>query len=387
MTAAPVVSAPPGARTGVRRRAVFPVAVVLAVLLAAGVAALVASGTTNGDLDPASGARNGSRAVARILERQGVAVTRVTDPAVVTRGGAAVVVVHPELVAPADLRALRAGAQRVVLVEPDATVLDAFGVGVRPAGVEPARTVDPACSSPTAAGPARAGGTVYSAEREPMATVCYPDAAHSPRTGSLVELAGNLAVLGQADVLRNAYLDQDANAALALRLLGTGARLTWLVPDPLQAPDVGPSSLTEALPPAVRWVTLQLGVAVVLALVWRARRLGPLVREPLPVAVRSVETLQGRARLYRRARARGRAAATLRTAWLRRVAARLAVPPEAGPDAVAVRAAEVAGTDVDDVRRLLLGPPPADDRALVALADALDDLEHALATSTREAHR
>jgi hypothetical protein len=388
VTAVHDVGAPPAARAAGRRRAVFPAAVVLVVLIAAGVAALAASGTTNGDLDPASGAPNGSRALARILELQGVEVTRATDPSAVTRTSATVVVVHPELVAADDLRALRLGAPRVVLVEPDATVLDAFGLPeVRPAGVEPARTVDPGCSSRSAVGPARAGGTVYSAEQEPLASVCYPDAAHRPRTGSLVELGGDLAVLGQADVLRNAYLDQDANAALALRLLGTGGRLTWLVPDPLQGPDVGPASLGDALPPAVRWVALQLTVAVVLALLWRARRLGPLVREPLPVAVRSVETLQGRARLYRRARARGRAAATLRTAWLRRVAARLAVPPEAGPDAVAVRAAEVAGTDVGAVRRLLLGPPPGDDRALVALADALDDLEHALATSTREAHR
>jgi hypothetical protein len=116
----------------------------------------------------------------------------------------------------------------------------------------------------------------------------------------------------------------------------------------------------------------------VVALLWRARRLGPVVREPLPVAVRSAETLLGRARLYRRARAADRAAATLRTATLRRLAARLAVPPAAGPEAVAVRVAAATGQDPQQVRQVLLGPAPADERALVRLADDLDHLERAL---------
>jgi hypothetical protein len=371
----PAVSAPAPSR---RRRAVFPVAIALAVLVAAAVAAVASSGTSSGDLDPDSGAPGGSRAVARILTRQGVSVTRVADATQAAgrvRAGGALVVVHTELLSPEGLRSLRGSVTRLVLVEPDATALEAIGAtDVRADGVEAARTVPPECSSTAAVGPARAGGTVYVAEG-PDAVVCYPDREHRPRTGSLVELPDGTVLVGQADVLRNAYLDQDANAALALRLLGASADLVWLVPDPLRAGDAGPASLRDVAPPAVGWVVGWLAVVVVLALLWRARRLGPLVREPLPVVVRSAETLQGRARLYRRARATGRAAATLRTAAARRLAARLAVDPEAGPDAVAVRAAEAAGTDLDAVRALLLGPPPPDERGLVALADALDGLE------------
>jgi len=370
------VSARPGSR---RRRAVFPVAIALAVLVAAAVAAVVTSGTSGGDLDPDSGAPGGSRAVAQILARQGVRVTRVADATQAgrqARAGATLVVVHTELLSPEGLRSLRGSAARLVLVEPEATTLEAAGIpGVRADGVEAARTVPPECSSTAAVGPARAGGTVYAVTDGQDALVCYPDRAHRPHTGSLVELPDGTVLVGQADVLRNAYLDQDANAALALRLLGASADLVWLVPDPLRAGDAGPESLRDVAPPAAGWVVGWLAVVVVLALLWRARRLGPLVREPLPVVVRSAETLQGRARLYRRARATGRAAATLRTAAARRLAARLAVSPEAGPDAVAVRAAEAAGTDLDAVRALLLGPPPPDERGLVALADALDDLE------------
>ena len=213
--------------------------------------------------------------------------------------------------------------------------------------------------------------------------VCFRSTDDDATTaGSLVQLdgagnAGNatVVVLGQGDVLRNAYLADDANAALALRVLGHDSDLVWLVPDPARTADAGPQSLTDLLPPWFDWVVIDLVVAAVLALVWRGRRLGPVVREPLPVVVRAGETLQGRARLYRRARATDRAAATLRTAVLRRLARRLAVPPDAAPDAVAVRVAETTGRELGDVRRILLGGAPRDERELVRLADELDGVE------------
>ncbi len=65
--------------------------------------------------------------------------------------------------------------------------------------------------------------------------------------------------------------------------------------------------------PLAAWlVAIQLGVALLLAALWRARRLGPLVTERLPVVVRASETVEGHARLYRSRRARDRVAATLR---------------------------------------------------------------------------
>jgi hypothetical protein len=131
----------------------------------------------------------------------------------------------------------------------------------------------------------------------------------------------------------------------------------------------------------VPWVVVQLGIATAVALLWRARRLGAVVVEPLPVVVRSAETQEGRARLYRRIGARGRAAATLRTAALRRLAARLDVPAEATPTQVATLVAAVAGREEAAVQATLLGPAPHDDRSLVRLADDLDALEHAVRTS------
>ena len=133
-------------------------------------------------------------------------------------------------------------------------------------------------------------------------------------------------VIGRSAVLTNEELARQGNAALALRSLGVQRSLVWYLPDPLDAGTGGPT-LAELRPRWVAWLTWQLVLAAVLAMLWRARRLGRLVPEPLPVVVRAAETEEGRARLYRASRARGRAAATLRTATLRRLARRLAPPP------------------------------------------------------------
>ena len=386
-----VVAGPPS--TGERlRRLRFPLAVAAVVVAVAAIAALATAGTGGGDLDPASGAPGGARAVARILGGQGVAVRRVRDPREAAAEPGTVVLVHPELLSPSQLRLLGRGHRRLVLVQPDAVPLGVLAPSVRPVGEAPPEVLPPGCALPEAqAGPARAGGRLYSLTGGAAGYVCFP-AVDGERGGSLVALQGGqdgaaaeVVVLGQADVLTNAYLDEDANAALALRLLGTQPSLTWVVPDPLHAAPDGDASLAALLPPWVRWVAVQGALALLLALVWRARRLGPVVPEPLPVAVRSAETLLGRARLYRRARAADRAAATLRTAALRRLAGRLAVPPDAGPEAVAVRTAQLAGQDPGRVRDVLLGPPPADERALVRLADDLDALEHAVVAGQQRA--
>jgi hypothetical protein len=147
------------------------------------------------------------------------------------------------------------------------------------------------------------------------------------------------------------------------------------------AADAEPTT-SDLLPGWVPWAAVQLGVVALLAVAWRARRLGRLVPEPLPVVVRSAETAEGRAALYRSAAARDRAAAVLRAAALRRLGARLGLPATASADQVVTATARAAGRDPVAVRALLLGPAPPDEGALVALADDLDTLMH---DSTRKA--
>jgi hypothetical protein len=102
-------------------------------------------------------------------------------------------------------------------------------------------------------------------------------------------------------------------------------------------------------------------VAGVLAL-WRARRLGRVVEEPLPVVVRAAEAVEGRARLYRAAGARGTAAESLRAATRDRVVRRVGLPPGADRPAVVELLAERTGSEPTVLDALLYGDAPADDR-------------------------
>jgi hypothetical protein len=126
---------------------------------------------------------------------------------------------------------------------------------------------------------------------------------------------------------------------------------------------------------------LQLLLAGLLLALWRGRRLGPPVTEPLPVVVRAAEAVEGRSRLYRRAQARDRAAAALRSGALARMVPRLGIDAagamEPPPDAVVAAVAARSGRRDADVHAVLYGPPPADDAGLVALADALDSMVRA----------
>jgi hypothetical protein len=124
---------------------------------------------------------------------------------------------------------------------------------------------------------------------------------------------------------------------------------------------------------------------VLVAMVWRGSRLGKLVPEPLPVVVRAAETQEGRARLYRQASARGRAGATLRTAALRRLAARVAAPAGTAPRQVVALVAAATGRDETALRSTLLGPEPSTDGELVTLADELDAVQNDL--TERDARR
>ncbi len=369
----------------------WPLVAAAAVLLGALVTAALTRGSGGRDLDPNGTTPNGSKAVVQILRQHGVQVTTVTQAIRLPEalgGAATLVVVHPNLLGPDELTQILGASPNLVLVEPDATVLDRLAPFAIPAGLVPARTAAADCFDPdaVAAGASRAGGHLYRLAQPGLdLPVCYRDPGF-PEAGTMVRGQSGrtrVSVLGQADVLRNGHLIEQGDAALALRVLGTQSRLVWFWPDPLQlAGGQEQPTLSELLPRWVPWAALQLVLAALVAIAWRARRLGRLVPEPLPVVVRAAETQEGRARLYRQARARGRAAATLRTATLRRIASRLDIPPEADPTTVVTLVADATGRAPGELQAVLLGPAPADDRTLARLADDLDAVERALGGPT-----
>ncbi|MEU1487006.1 DUF4350 domain-containing protein [Streptomyces sp. NPDC005752] len=374
------------------------------ILVVAGVTlAAVRSGGQHGRLDPRSGDPNGSRAVAELLKDRGVAVDVVTtlaEAAGATGPDTTLLVAGPNMLTTHQQQrlhgAIAGSAGRTVLIAPGGSAVARLVPEVRQEARGPVIARPPRCELPAAraAGTTDMGGALYATDAHD-AVSCYPD----DELASLLVLPGrgngDTVLLGSADILHNDRLDQQGNASLGLQLLGSRTHLVWYLPsldDPSAAGDGGDggdggveeeSGLIGLIPSGWLWGTLQLALAAALTAIWRARRFGPLVTERLPVAIRASESTEGRARLYRKADARDRAAATLRAATRTRISPLLGVSPrDADSPAVLLPAvtARLSNTG-SDLSSLLFGPAPADDAALVLLTEQLDALEREVRTS------
>jgi hypothetical protein len=371
-----------------------PAVLVALILLGGTVTALLQPpAVITGYLDPAGTGSTGAHALADLLSGRGDTVIRATTPAAAEaaarnpgRRTVTLVVTSPGLLTASELHGLARVPANRVLIGPGRAALAALAPRVRLRAAAAVQALAPVCGLAAArrAGNADMGGARLAMRPAPQgAAECYPIGG----AASLVQYptAGRVVtVLGTGNPLTNGSLARLGNAALALNLLGTHARIVWLVPSPaLQAtglPRGGQKSLLSLIPLPAYLVALQLGIAALLAALWRVRRLGPLVPEPLPVVVRASETVEGHAALYRSRRARGRAAAALRTAMLARTLPALGLAPGA-PDADVVAALSArSGSAPAQIEAMLFGPPPRDDGALVALADRLDALEKEVRT-------
>jgi hypothetical protein len=358
---------------------------VAGLVLLALVVLVVTAPPRTGSLDPAAVDPGGSRALANLLRDQGVTVVDVrrTDEAAAAAAGATVLVTDPFLPTPAMLdEVLAAGPRRVVLLEatPGSPALDRLAAGVEVADLAGDDAVAPACTLPEAeaAGDARLPGVRYDARAwSGTGAACYDRAERAglvvlPATASRPEVV----LLGSRAPLTNEDLDEAGNAALAMNLLGTTDRVAWWRPTLADPALVGAASasLRSLLPPWVLPVVVQLGIASLVVALWRGRRLGPLVVEPLPVVVRAGETAAGHGRLLHAQHARGEAAEHLRAAARTRAARRLGVAAGADPSGLVGAVATRTGRAPGAIGALLYGPEPADDAALVRLDHDLAEL-------------
>lgn len=323
---------------------------------------------------------DGARAVSQILARHGVEIhdagSYEAAMAALQAGSSPTLLLYDRngfLEGPRLLNLL-ASAEKVVVVSPRLQTLSDLDAGIRQAGVVPdgVPVLEPGCSlaDPEAAGPVSGkSGFLYDG-----GTSCYRPAGSA--AGLLaVSGGGRLTVLGSAALLSNGQLDSLGHAALAIRTLGPSPDLVWYLPT-LEDLEAGgnPASLDELAPDWVRFLGPWLALVAVAAIIWRGRRLGPLVFEPLPVVVKAAETAEGRARLYHDSRAVDQARENLRAGTLARLSGHLRLGAGTTADQVIETAAQLLGMPAHGIRGLVNEHPRTEAR-LVAWSRELETLE------------
>lgn len=351
------------------------VAVLLAVLIGA---TLLTPRTSDEPLDPASAKPDGTRAVAQVLAQHGVRVTitrRVSGLDSGAARGATVVLTRPQLLAPGTLQRTMAAAEnarRLVIVDADPTTVKALDL--------PVSRVESQLSQPV---------SVCSVDWLNGLRLSYADVSYRPsgpgRTcfgeggaGAILVLpaqgsAPETVLLGSHAALANKTVVDDDNAAISLRTLGVSRRIVWFAPTLATADNeaVQGPKWPAWFHPAI-WLA---GAVILIVMVWRGRRFGRLVPEPLPVVVPADETTRSRGQLYRKAHDRARASAVLRLATRNRLARYLGLAPNGRPETLVGHTARAARHDPQQVAELLYGTDPADDAAMTALAQDLQQLE------------
>ena len=311
--------------------------------------------------------------------------------------------------------------KRVVLVSPTDNALAAMGLPVTVAVVAQNRSTatcsvigiapDDVISSQGIGVGSYSSATSYT-PTQPAAS-CFPDDTDTgsdvvDRPGQIVVVPATTShpeiVVTDGDFWHNANLAEDDNAGVALRVLASSGRLIWFIPsfgDRPPEPDEPDSDPRSQIP---RWIGpgfLLAAFAVFALMLWRGRRFGPMVTEPLPAVVKAIETTRARGRLYHRAGADSRAAAILRIRTISRIAGYLGLhydpvqaldaldasdehddsgvwTPDGSDSSVAAIisvAAAATHRDARDVARLLTVPLPEGDDALVVFTTELTALE------------
>ncbi|MCW2616655.1 MAG: hypothetical protein JWN08_3649, partial [Frankiales bacterium] len=248
------------------------------------VAALSATGA-RARLDPDSYGPSGSRAVAELLRELGTEVVRVdTVDAALAAEADLLLLPEPRALATSELERLAGAAPRTVVVGADDEQLAALGVPAEVQGADEVEPRQPVCGLPAArtAGDVDLGGLSYRGTGGEPATGCYAVGGEAT-----LLVVGDAVLLGDGALLTNDRLAERGNAALALRLLSRDAtdgpvrRVAWVVPLPGRPVGGDRPSLRDLVADGVYAGAAWLLVVVAVVALWRARRLGRVVDEPL----------------------------------------------------------------------------------------------------------
>jgi hypothetical protein len=177
--------------------------------------------------------------------------------------------------------------------------------------------------------------------------------------------SGRMTLVADASPLRNRLLARASNAAFGVAVAGEPGRAVEFVES---VHGYGRGTGLAAVPGRWQWATAGLGLAALLFLWARGRRLGPPEEETRELPPPRRDYVESVAALLARTKRPGEAAAPLRLAVRERLARRLDASAEADDEALR-QAAVRAGLTADEVAASL-GPAP-DGRALLGAARAL----------------
>jgi hypothetical protein len=208
---------------------------------------------------------------------------------------------------------------------------------------------------------------------EPEARSCYGNAQRAYIVAT-PEGQGTIVALGGSGILINRSLDEGDNAPVIAALLAprAGTRVAVFDPAAPAAAGDGEETLWGLVPTSVWRGLAQLGIAFLVYVLWRSRRLGRPVREPQPVKVAGSELVAAVGGLLERSGSPQHAADLLRADLRRDLGIHLGLRP--GTRAGTMAEVVAARTSLDAPRvQAALGPGPvADDRDLVAVAQLIE---------------
>ena len=204
-------------------------------------------------------------------------------------------------------------------------------------------------------------------------TSCFGDANSAFVVAESV-VQGTIVTIGSPDLFINAELDDDDAAVVAVNLLaptGGDAHVSFLGPSVV---DFGDEAITDLVPPRVWNAVFQMLAAFLLYSLYRSRRLGGVVPEPVPVHIEGSELVLKAGLLSERAKDPGSAAQVLQTDLVHRIRVALSVPATATDADVATRVADRTGHTPAEVEHGLYGLV-ATDPELVQTAQLLHTLD------------
>jgi hypothetical protein len=363
----------PTSRADWRRRALLglTLAVIVGALWGVGAAAPPPS-----PYSPSSTSGDGAKALYLLLRELGARV-ETTGP-LPAPGHAIVLVLRDELddAARAQVVAWARQGGTLVVADPASRLAQApvaFGGPNQPA-LAPS-SLPPGCPAPWVAGVASVDpGPAYLLEEAPGGSACFGDGANAFAFSRPIG-RGVVVSLGGAAIWSNAYLAHADNALLAANLLVPvrGYEARWLT-----APWVlgGTKTLWQLVPGRADAALAALGLGLLVACAWKARRLGRPVAETIIAPVPASELVAATGRLLARNRLYREAAQLERSELLSDLRHRFGQAPSTSAATVATVVAQQTGLPKARVLAALDGPPPAKEQDLLEIAGLLQEVRH-----------